>query len=35
MADIFFDDQEENITQASDQVASGHALYGIKNKRAE
>ena len=35
MADIFFDDQEENITQASDQVASGHVLYGIKNKRAE
>ena len=31
-ADIFFDDQIKNIKHASGKVASGHVLYGVKNK---
>ena len=31
-ADIFFDDQHKNIEEASDKVAAGHVLYGVKNK---
>lgn len=32
-ADIFFDDQERNIIEASAETASGHVPYGIKNSK--
>ena len=31
-ADIFFDDQQQNITDASDKVTSAHVPFGIKNR---
>ena len=31
-ADIFFDDQQKNITDASDKVTSAHVPFGIKNR---
>ena len=31
-ADIFFDDQKNNIIEASRELTSGHVPYGIKNK---
>lgn len=31
-ADIFFDDQKNNIVEASRELTSGHVPYGIKNK---
>ena len=31
-ADIFFDDQKNNIIDASSELTSGHVPYGIKNK---
>ena len=31
-ADIFFDDQQQNITDASAKVTSAHVPFGIKNK---
>jgi 5'-nucleotidase len=30
-ADIFFDDQKNNILEASEELTSGHVPYGIKN----
>ena len=32
-ADIFFDDQEINIIEASEGTASGHVPYGVKNNK--
>ena len=32
-ADIFFDDQEINIKEASNATASGHVPYGVKNNK--
>ena len=32
-ADIFFDDQQQNITDASAKVTSAHVPFGIKNKK--
>ena len=32
-ADIFFDDQETNIIEASKTTASGHVPYGVKNSK--
>lgn len=34
-ADIFFDDQYSHCERASQGIASGHVLYGIKNKNRE
>jgi 5'-nucleotidase len=31
-ADIFFDDQQQNITDASAKVTSAHVPFGIKNR---
>ena len=31
-ADIFFDDQQQNIQDASAKVTSAHVPFGIKNK---
>jgi len=31
-ADIFFDDQQKNIIDASEKVTSAHVPFGIKNK---
>jgi 5'-nucleotidase len=32
-ADIFFDDQQQNITDASAKVTSAHVPFGIKNRK--
>jgi 5'-nucleotidase len=32
-ADIFFDDQQQNIEDASAKVTSAHVPFGIKNRK--